>query len=143
LYIASKQQQHPNNNNKGAAAEVPLACYRAIANTCLAHGNVQRYKQVFGPGGLLGGSIIFAASQQQQQQDSSTGSNNLLTYNANWVAEQESLYRQGRDVLQHRLQAAQSQLHKVSKQSFIVVVGFYCCFFSSLFQLFSCVSQQH
>jgi hypothetical protein len=96
LYIANK---HPQTT-------VQLDCYRAIAHTCLRNGNFQRYRQVIGPGGSMVASSSLMLQQQQQQEF-------VLSYNANWVAEQETVYRQGRDVLQHRLQAAQSQLHKV------------------------------
>jgi hypothetical protein len=100
LYIANK---HPNPS-------VQVASFRAISTTCLRNGNFQRYKELFAA----------SASGGQQQQQVQQDANN---YDAAWVAEQEALYRQGRDVLQHRLQAAQSQLHKVRSISQVHV----CC----------------
>ena len=53
-------------------------------------------------------------AQQREKQPPNVTPSGVVEYDASWVDEQDALARQSRDVLEHRLQVAQSQLHKES-----------------------------
>ena len=111
---------------------------QAISDTCKTEGSVVQYKQLFGPPTTTSASTNHSVapevtSPQQQTSGSEpmmisespeeTGATNSssrggmalgVEYDAAWVEEQEELARQSREVLEHRLQVAQSHLHKES-----------------------------
>ena len=116
-----------------AGSENVKRAYQLLAQTCKSEGNVAKYKTIFGPQSGTANNNSGIPEDPNRSNSQSNGDTTMsdqdfvalattasaeaitgVPYDAAWVEQQETMALQSREVLEHRLQMAQSQLHKES-----------------------------